>query len=160
MSCMRRDGKESTINLSFDSMLPISLRADIEPVFNTDIYLRRLTLYYTEHGIIDVLKNEVKDIGYEQLLRPKAATSIHPLKSQNTQEKRVTGIRSRDLFEIILLEPKSIVPDQWKLDSVFIGYRKKCVIYVYNVGLFPAIIWLLSLILVIVKQHCLNILFL
>ncbi|ONH70599.1 hypothetical protein BOH78_5109 [Pichia kudriavzevii] len=142
ISCMRRDGKEKTINLSFDSMLPISLRADIEPVFNTDIHLRRLTLYYIEHGIIDVLKNEVKGIGYEQLLRPKAATSIHPLKSQNTQEKR------------------SIVPDQWKLDSVFIGYRKKCVIYVYNVGLFPAIIWLLSLILVIVKQHCLNILFL
>lgn len=107
-----------------------------------------------------MLKNEVKGIGYEQLLRPKAVTSIHSLKSQNTQEKRVTGIRSRDLFEIILLEPKTIVPDQWKLDSVFIGYRKKCVIYVYNVGLFPAIIWLLSLILVIVKQHCLNILFL
>ena len=69
-----------------------------------------------------MLKNEVKGIGYEQLLRPKAVTSIHSLKSQNTQEKRVTGIRSRDLFEIILLEPKTIVPDQWKLDCVYISH--------------------------------------
>ena len=69
-----------------------------------------------------MLKNEVKGIGYEHLLRLKAATNIHPLKSQNTQEKRVTGIRSRDLFEIILLEPKTIVPDQWKLDCVYISH--------------------------------------
>lgn len=39
ISCMRRDGKEKTINLSFDSMLPISLGADIEPVFNVKTLL-------------------------------------------------------------------------------------------------------------------------